>query len=43
MAPLASLPAIQQAITDEIFTYLDVQGLTNQEVDRMAKRGLRPR
>ena len=47
MAPLASDPAIQQAIADQItaqiFTYLDVQGLTNQTVDALATRGLAPR
>jgi hypothetical protein len=46
VAPLASDPAIQQAIADQIttrvFTYLDVQGLTNQTVDALAARGLRP-
>jgi hypothetical protein len=47
VAPLASDPAIQQAVADQItaqiFTYLDVQGLTNQTVDALAERGLRPR
>ena len=37
VAPLASDPAIQQAITDritaQVFTYIDVQGLTTQAVD----------
>jgi hypothetical protein len=46
VAPLASDPAIQQAIADQIttqiFTYLDVRGLTNQTVDALAERGLRP-
>jgi hypothetical protein len=46
VAPLASDPAIQTAIADQItaqiFTYLDVQGLTNQTVDALAARGLRP-
>ena len=46
VAPLASDPAIQQAVADQItaqiFTYLDVQGLTNQAVDALAARGLRP-
>jgi hypothetical protein len=46
VAPLAADPAIQQAIADQItaqiFTYLDVQGLTNQAVDALAARGLRP-
>jgi hypothetical protein len=47
VAPLASDPAIQAAIADQIttqiFTYLDVQGLTNQTVDALAERGLAPR
>jgi hypothetical protein len=47
VAPLASDPAIQQAVADQItaqiFTYLDVQGLTNQTVDALAERGLPPR
>jgi len=47
VAPLASDPAIQNAIADQIttqiFTYLDVQGLTNQTVDALAERGLPPR
>jgi hypothetical protein len=47
VAPLASDLAIQAAIADQItaqiFTYLDVQGLTNQTVDALAARGLRPR
>jgi hypothetical protein len=46
VAPLAADPAIQQAVvnqlTAQIFTYLDVQGLTNQAVDALAARGLRP-
>jgi hypothetical protein len=46
VAPLASDPAIQAAIADQItaqiFTYLDVQGLTNQAVDALADQGLRP-
>jgi hypothetical protein len=46
VAPLAADPAIQAAIADQIttqiFTYLDVQGLTNQAVDELAERGLRP-
>jgi hypothetical protein len=45
-APLASDPAIQQAIADQIttqiFAYLDVQGLTDQAVDALAEQGLRP-
>jgi hypothetical protein len=47
VAPLASDPAIQAAVADQIttqiFTYLDVQGLTNQTVDALAARGVRPR
>jgi hypothetical protein len=43
VAPLADDPAIQAAITDQIttqvFTYIDVQGLTNQAVDALAERG----
>jgi hypothetical protein len=46
VSPLASDPAIQQAIADQIttqiFTYLDVQRLTDQTVDALAERGLRP-
>jgi hypothetical protein len=45
--PLASDPAIQTAIanqiTAQVFSYLDVQGLTNQTVDALAERGLPPR
>jgi hypothetical protein len=46
VAPLASDPAIQAAVADQItaqvFAYLDVQSLTNQAVDALAARGLRP-
>jgi hypothetical protein len=46
VAPLAEDPAIQAAITDQIttqvFSYLDVQGLTNQAIDALAERGLTP-
>ncbi|HEY6809626.1 MAG TPA: hypothetical protein VIZ70_00740 [Propionibacteriaceae bacterium] len=46
VAPLASDPAIQSAIADritaEIFTKLDVVGITNQAVDALADRGLPP-
>jgi len=46
VAPLASDPAIQQAVADQItaqiFTYLDVRGLTDQTVDALAERSLRP-
>jgi hypothetical protein len=47
VAPLASDPAIQQAVADQItaqiFTYLDVKGLTDQTVDALAQRDLPPR
>ena len=46
VAPLASDPAIQNAITDQIttqvFTYLDVQGLTTQAVDALSQRSNLP-
>jgi hypothetical protein len=50
VTPLASDPAIQQAITDQItaqvFTYIDIQALTTQVVDalsaRVEGRGLPP-
>jgi len=47
VAPLAEDPAIQRAITDQItaqvFTYIDVRGLTTQAVDALASRaGLSP-
>jgi hypothetical protein len=46
VAPLADDPAIQNAIADkitaEIFTHLDVAGITNQAVDALAERGLPP-
>jgi hypothetical protein len=47
VSPLASDPAIQQAIADQItaqvFTYLDVQGLTTQAAEALSERGgLRP-
>jgi hypothetical protein len=46
VAPLASDPAIQNAIADQItaqiFTYIDIQGLTTQAVDALASRGLNP-
>jgi hypothetical protein len=42
VAPLASDPAIQQAVTDQItaqiFTYIDIQALTTQVVDALATR-----
>jgi hypothetical protein len=47
VSPLARDPAIQDAIADQItaqvFTYLDVQGLTTEAVDALAGRGLNPR
>jgi hypothetical protein len=47
VAPLAEDPAIQNAIADQItaqvFTYIDVRGLTNEVVDALAARGLPPR
>jgi len=47
VAPLASDPAIQAAMADQItaqiFTYLDVRGLTDQAVDALAEQGLPPR
>jgi hypothetical protein len=46
VSPLASDPAIQDAIADQItaqvFAYLDIQGLTTQAVDALAGRGLPP-
>jgi hypothetical protein len=46
VAPLASDPAIQAAVTDQIttqvFRYLDVQGLTAQAVQALAERGTLP-
>ena len=46
VAPLASDPAIQTAVADQItaqvFTYLDVRGLTDQTVDALAEQGVRP-
>jgi hypothetical protein len=46
MAPLASEPAIQRALTDritaKIFASVDVKALYNQAVDVLAKQGLRP-
>jgi hypothetical protein len=46
VAPLASDPAIQNAVADkvtaEIFAHLDVAGITNQAVDALAERGLPP-
>jgi hypothetical protein len=46
VTPLASDPAIQNAVADkitaEIFARLDVQQITNQAVDALADRGLPP-
>jgi riboflavin transporter FmnP len=46
VTPLAEDPAIQQAITDQItnlvFTYIDVRGLTTQAVDALTQRGSLP-
>jgi hypothetical protein len=46
VAPLASDPAIQNAIADQItaqvFTYLDIQGLTTQAIDAVAQQGTLP-
>jgi hypothetical protein len=46
VTPLASDPAIQNAVADkitaEIFARLDVVGITNQAVDALAERGLPP-
>jgi hypothetical protein len=47
VSPLARDPAIQNAIADQItaqvFTYIDIEGLTTQAVDALAGRGLDPR
>lgn len=46
VAPLASNPAIQQAITTNltniVFTYIDVRGLTQQALTTLAERGTLP-
>jgi hypothetical protein len=46
VAPLAEDPAIQQAIinqiTTQIFTYIDVQGLTTQAIEALTARGSLP-
>jgi hypothetical protein len=46
VAPLASDPAIQTAITDQIttqvFNYIDIQGLTTQALEALSSRGLSP-
>jgi hypothetical protein len=47
VAPLASDPAIQNAVADKItaqvFTYIDVKGLTTQALDALTSQGLAPR
>jgi hypothetical protein len=47
VSPLARDPAIQAAVADQItaqvFSYLDIQGLTTQALDALAERGLPPR
>jgi hypothetical protein len=46
VSPLARDPAIQNAIADQItaqvFTYIDIKGLTTQALDALAGRGLSP-
>jgi hypothetical protein len=46
VTPLASDPAIQNAVADQItaqiFAHIDVQGLTTQALDALADRGLPP-
>jgi hypothetical protein len=46
VAPLADDPAVQKAvatsITDQVFAYLDVQGLTRQAFDALAENGTLP-
>ena len=46
VSPLADDPAIQNAIADQItaqvFTYIDVQGLTSQAITALGDRGLSP-
>jgi hypothetical protein len=46
VSPLASDPAIQNAIADQItaqvFTYVDIQGLTSQTIAALTERGLAP-
>ena len=46
VTPLASDPAIQNAIADQItaqvFTYIDVRGLTSQAIAALGDRGLSP-
>jgi hypothetical protein len=44
VAPLARDPALQRAVTDrittEVFTRIDIAGLTNQAADALARQGL---
>ena len=46
VSPLASDPAIQNAIADritaQVFTYLDLKGLTGQAVEALTQRGNLP-
>jgi transposase InsO family protein len=46
VSPLASDPAIQNAIADQItaqvFTYIDIRGLTTQAAEALAQRGNLP-
>jgi hypothetical protein len=46
VAPLADDPAVQTAIatsiTNQVFQYIDVKGLTNQAIDALAQRGSLP-
>ena len=46
VSPLASDPAIQDAVADQItaqvLAYIDIQGLTTQAVEALASRGLSP-
>lgn len=46
VAPLADDPAVQTAVTDDItdqvFTYVDVQGITSQALEALGERGLSP-
>src|SRR5215211_1341983 len=41
--PAGHQNAIAGQITAQVFTYIDVQGLTNQALDALTERGLRPR
>jgi hypothetical protein len=46
VSPLASEPAIQAAmadkITEQVFTYIDVEGITNQALEALGNQGLPP-